>query len=122
MIISLVLFVMAIEDCIHMQVNDVLQIGLLVIVIYMTDITPNSVLVSTLIFLYYLYYERKNVLKIGGADIKIICSLYLLGGIEMIVEILFYASLFGILFALLTKRHKIPFVPFIWLGYVIVNV
>lgn len=120
MIVSQILLLMAIEDIYHMQVNDILQILLLLTVLITGDVILSRVIISALGFIAYVIYERKNEIKIGGADIKILCSLFVLGGVQMIVETLFVASSFGIVYALMSKRKEIPFVPFIWMGYILV--
>lgn len=119
-IVSQILLLMAIEDMYHMQVNDIFQILLLVVVLISGDVLLPRIVVAALCFIGYVIYERKKEIKIGGADIKILCSLFILGGVQMLVETLFVASSFGIVYALMSKRKEIPFVPFIWMGYILV--
>lgn len=122
MIINLILLLMSIEDLYHLEVNDIAQVSLFLTILATANITVIKLLIAALVFGIYIVYEKSFSAKIGGADIKILCSLFLLGGIQMIIKILFIASLFGIGFALITNKKKLPFVPFIWIGYLLVNV
>lgn len=121
MIISLTLLVMAVEDWFTMKVADYLQILLLLEVLFKVGIDFPKLIVSLMIFSGYLIYEIKQEVKIGGADIKIFCSLQLIG-FNLLLFTIFYACLIAIIYCLVSKRRKIPFVPFIWLGYLIVNI
>lgn len=119
-VISQILLIMALEDIYHMQVNDLLQVLLLASVLLTTEVAPASIVIAAVVFMLYIVYEQKKDVKIGGADIKILCSLFILGGLSMIVGILFVASILGITYSLLSKKKRIPFVPFIWIGYILV--
>lgn len=121
MIVSQVLFFMALEDIYHMKVNDILQVMLLVAVVLTGDVTVKRIIIALTLVIAYLIYDRYKDAKVGGADIKILFSLILYGGFGFVVGVLFISSLIGIIFSLLTKRKKIPYVPFIWIGYLIVN-
>lgn len=121
MIISLTLFVMAVEDWFTMKVADYLQLLLLVEVLFKVGIDIPKLIISSMIFACYLIYEIKEDIQIGGADIKIFCSLQLMG-FNLLLYTIFYACLIAIIYCLGTKHKKIPFVPFIWLGYMIVNI
>lgn len=122
MIVGVILLLMSLEDLYHMEVSDILQLCLLLFIIITTKPSLVNIIVALAFLGIYIIYERNCESKIGGADVKILCSLYILGGIEMIIRIMFIASLFGIVFSVLLNKKKIPFVPFIWIGYLLVNI
>lgn len=132
MIVAVVLLVMAVQDFLTMKVNDILQIILLICAIYAAKPSIVNIIFAVLFLALYIaltyYKSRKNYneddLKepqIGGADIKIV-SILLLFGINFTINVLFWASLFAIIYGLVRKIKKIPFVPFLLLGYLIVYI
>ncbi|WOO86990.1 hypothetical protein RZE82_07705 [Mollicutes bacterium LVI A0039] len=104
-----------------MKVHNFLQVVLLIVTLWNNVPSISQIIISISIYIGYIIYEQKTKVKIGGADIKIVCIL-LLAGISNVIYMLFWASLTGLLYALVTNKHKIPFVPFIWIGYTIVNI
>lgn len=116
-----ILFFMAIEDIRTMQVSNIYQIILLTWVLVSEPMSIVLVGSSMLIYGGYLLVREKVNLKIGGADIKLFCILLLLG-VKVLVMIAFWASLSGLIYSLVTSKKKIPFVPFIWLGYCLVYI
>lgn len=122
MIVSQILFVMAVEDIYHMKVSDILQVLLLVVVVLSGNITLVRISIALGLCIMYLLYKRFKDEKIGGADIKILASLVLYGGLSRLVIILFVSSILGILYSFGSKRKKIPYVPFIWIGYLVANI
>ncbi len=118
---GLILFIMAIFDIYTLKVSNVLQGAFLVCAIYKYGINIYHLLFALLLFVIYILYEQRYEIKIGGADVKIFCIL-LLGKLINVVYILFWSSLLAIVYALIRKEKIVPFVPFIWIGYVIVNI
>lgn len=122
MIIGQILFFMALEDIYHMEVNDVLQVMFLMAIILTGNITFVRIAIALDMCIIYMLSTRLTTEKIGGADIKILCSLILYGGINLVIIVLFISSIFGILYSLIMNQKKIAFVPFIWIGYLIANI
>ncbi len=120
MIAGIVLLVMAIQDYRTMIVSNWLQVLLFLSIVITNGLDPWLGLACIFILLSYKLYVRKFEAKIGGADIKIFASLVILG-VSPFIRILFWSSLFGLIIMLITKKEKIPYVPFLWLGYIIVN-
>lgn len=118
---QLILFFMAIEDIRTMQVSNVYQIVLLGWILLSGQASIGLLLLSALIYGSYLLINKKFETKIGGADIKLFCILLLLG-IKIVILIAFWSSLFGLIYSLVTHKKKIPFVPFIWIGYCLVYI
>lgn len=121
MIVGQILFFMALEDIYHMQVHDILQLLLLIAAVFTGNVTIERIIIGLGLIIGYLVYERVSDAKVGGADVKILFSLILYGGIGPLIGILFISSLLGIGYSLIKKQKKIPYVPFIWIGYLIVN-
>lgn len=113
---QLILFFMAIEDIRTMQVSEVYQIVLLGWVLLSGQGSIVLLLLSALVYGSYLLIRKKFNTKIGGADVKIFCILLLLG-FKVVILTAFWASLTGLIYSLVTHNRKIPFVPFIWIGY-----
>ncbi len=121
MIVNQIIFLMALEDVYHMQVSNILQAILLLAVLILGDVTLERVALALGIFIVYLLYERFKEVKIGGADVKILASLTLYGGAILLVKVLLVSSVLGIVYSLLSKKKRIPYVPFIWMGYLLAS-
>lgn len=117
--IGVTLLLMAIEDCITMKVNNLWQLLLLVEVLYTKHDSIELIVLSFGLFCIYVLTTKAKETKIGGADIKIFCILLLLGYLKLLY-IVITASFLGIIYCLIRKQSKIPFVPFIWIGYTFV--
>lgn len=80
-------------------------------------------LICTTLFFMIIHYLLPN--SLGGGDSKLLITLSLFLGLTLTLWIILFASLSGIIFILIsnTLTHqnikKIPFVPFITLGYVL---
>ncbi len=120
MIVNLTLAVMAFSDMRTREVANFLQLLLFFEILIMYNVDVYNLLFAIALFLLYIVYEQTSEVKIGGADIKIICSLLLIN-VQMVLYIIFIASLFAIMYGKLNHKRIIPFVPFLWLGYTIVN-
>lgn len=118
---SSILLIMAIEDGLTFKVSNWLQLLFLLAVLSKGEVAMELIVVSFIILGLYIIYERKFELKIGGADIKIFCTLLLMG-VMPTIYILFWSSFLGLVFSLVSKKKIIPYVPFLWLGYTIVNI
>lgn len=121
MIIVSILLIMSVQDMITMRVSDILQLILLAVIVATTKLELLNIVVAIVIVISYYIYQSNTEYKIGGADIKLI-SLFTLLSILNTIEILFYGSLIAIIYSLLFKQRKIAYVPFLSLGYVIVNI
>lgn len=121
MIVNQIIFLMALEDVYHMQVSNILQAILLLAVLILGDVTLERIALALGIFIVYLLYERFKEVKIGGADVKILASLTLYGGAILLVKVLLVSSVLGIVYSLLSKKKRIPYVPFIWMGYLLAS-
>lgn len=121
MIVNQIIFLMALEDIYHMQVSNILQAILLLAVLILGDVTLERIALALGIFIVYLLYERFKEVKIGGADVKILASLTLYGGAILLVKVLLVSSVLGIVYSLLSKKKRIPYVPFIWMGYLLAS-
>ena len=80
-------------------------------------------LLASILFLMFFISYKYIKKKIGGADLKIISILTIFFG-PNIVYILFYSSFIALIYILIkrNKKIKIPFVPFIFLGVLIVTI
>ncbi len=95
------------------------QIMLLIIVIIQTS--NYNLLYPIILFVLFGVYTTLKQEKIGGADIKIliILSLYFQ---ELIIYIIFISSAVALAYIVITKKEKIPFVPFITIGVTICQI
>lgn len=119
--IAYTLLLMAIEDLITLKVNNWWQVLLLCEVLIKQHGNLRLIILSCFLYSGYRLTKLNKNNKIGGADIKIFCCLIILG-LSNFLYIVFFASLFGILYSLVSKQKKVAFVPFIWIGYMIVNI
>lgn len=121
MIVIGLLTIMALQDAFTMHVSDLLQILLLIVIIVNFELQPLNIAVAVSIMISYYIYQRNTSYKIGGADIKLI-ALFILISITNTLSILFWSSLLAIIYSVCLKRRKVPYVPFLSLGYLIVNI
>lgn len=121
MIIVFLLILMSLQDMYTMRVSDLFQLILLAVIVITTKLELLNIAVAVAIMASYHIYQRNTEYKIGGADIKLISLLTLLS-ITNTISILFWSSLIAIIYSLLLKQRKIAYVPFLSLGYIIVNV
>lgn len=118
-IIFIILLLMSIEDIRKMEVSMSLQVLLFLVIISIQGINFIILLCDLILVLVYIFYQRKHQIKIGGADILIICQL-LLVDVEKTYYILFWSSLLALCYSIIKHKKIVPFVPFITLGYLIV--
>ncbi len=112
---------MAISDLRSYTVSNWLQL-LLIVAVVMTDIPRgwNVMLALSIYCSYKLFYKYVNK-WIGGADIKIFCILTLYNFTYALAGF-YIATGLGLIYALVKNKKRIPFVPFIWIGYMLVNI
>lgn len=121
-IVCYMLFLISIIDFETMEVDDRFQIILLINVMVLSNNSIHlffTVILATILIILY-HYE-----KIGGADVKLLIILSLLGVRMNIVAIyitLFF-SFFVCFYLLIIKKHsidrRIPFIPLLSLGYIL---
>lgn len=70
-----------------------------------------------LLILFVLIFKFINK-YIGGADLLVFSFLVTRYGLYTSALCFFYASLFGLIFALVFRKDKIRFIPFILLGFI----
>jgi len=69
----------------------------------------------------YSRIRKINLLNaIGGADLKVFLGLSISSGVTIFNSTLIISSFLGIVFALTLKKRKIIFLPFLFLGYLLV--
>jgi|GEM_PF-3154673 Flp pilus assembly protein protease CpaA len=69
----------------------------------------------------YSRIRKINLLNaIGGADLKVFLGLSISSGVTIFNSTLIISSFLGIVFALTLKKRKITFLPFLFLGYLLV--
>lgn len=78
-------------------------------------------LIDLAVILLFLIFYLLSKNKIGGADIKIFIYLYLVFKFDVLF-IMMISAFLGIIFILLTKKKKIPFIPFITVGVLILMI
>lgn len=119
MLSVLILLVMAVQDFRTYKVNDQYQIALLLSVYFEFD--PGVIRIALTLLLFAVFTKLAKYVEnyIGGADLKLIAIIYLGAGLQ-ILPILIVASICGMIFGLIRKQKRIPFVPFLWLGVTIV--
>lgn len=120
MIINISLFLMAISDLRTYIVSNRLQLLLLLAVIINDIPRIENIILSVLLFIGYKLCYSKICTWVGGADIKIFCTLAL-HDIYIALMTFYIAMGLGLVYGLIRKQEKLPFVPFIWIGYSIVN-
>lgn len=112
---------MSIEDIKTMTVkvkNLYILFSVEVFILIVKYINQNSIIENIKVFIIttvigvILYYLFKG--EIGGGDIKLLIILSLFFQ-KNIINIIFYASLLGIVYSIIikNKKRKIPFIPFI---------
>ena len=69
-----------------------------------------------LIIIFIVFYSIVENL-IGGADLLIFGCLITKYGLYNMSVIVFYASLFGLIYAIALKKNKLRFIPFILFGF-----
>lgn len=112
--IILILIYMSVIDIRTQSINTTSQIILLLFCI----LNITSLLVPIILFLLFLLLSNVFKDKMGGADYKILIMLSITYG-NLIFYVMFIASLVAIPFAI--KFQKVPFVPFITLGVICLN-
>lgn len=110
---------MGISDLKSMKVPDGYQILLLIVVLISMPIVIYNLIAGIGFMAVGLITSKMKKQYVGGADFKII-SILLVGYGSQVIEIVFFASLFGLIYCLLTQKKKIPFVPFIAIGAALV--
>lgn len=116
---ELVLILMGISDLKTMKVPNGYQILLLIVVLISMPIVIYNLIAGILFMIIGFIASNMKKQYVGGADFKII-SILLVGYGSQVIEITFFASLFGLIYCLLTQKKKIPFVPFIAIGATLV--
>ena len=76
-------------------------------------------MVSIILLLLGIIAELFDI-KIGSGDFFYLASLSLFLDLESILWIVELGSLVGILYCLFDKNKRIPFIPFLFLGYLLV--
>lgn len=93
---------------------------LLITQVLLFSVSIISVIISATFYLVSKIAFNKIKNYIGGADLKIFSILFLTIPYETLYVILF-ASLFGIVGSLILRKRAIPFIPYIFLAYVVVG-
>lgn len=109
------------QDLKNMEVNSWSILFLLVNQLLLFSVSVISVTIGLAFYLFSNIIFNKVENYIGGADLKIFSILLLTIPYETIYVILF-ASLFGIITSLIFSKRAIPFIPCIFLAYVLVGI
>ena len=70
-----------------------------------------------IIFITFYKYVQNYI---GGADLLIFGLLITRYGLYISINIIFYAAFFGLIYSLIKKVSKLKFIPFIFIGFLIV--
>ncbi len=112
------LFLMIKSDLQKGIVPDILQVNLLLLFI-IRDFNLKQLILCIFLYCICNYLERKWHLYIGGADVKlIIIFIYSLG--MLVVNLLFIASILGIIQVLVTKKQSLKFIAHLVVAYYLV--
>lgn len=109
------------QDLKNMEVEAWSIFLLLVTQLLLFSVSVISLIAGLTFYLISNIVFKKIENYIGGADLKIFSILLLTMPYETLYVILF-ASLFGIVTSLLFSKKAIPFIPCIFLAYVIVGI
>lgn len=126
LVIILILFKMTITDLKVFEIKNSDQLLLLIfsmtIIILQQNYITLLIVISIFILLELLLRFKPMILtKIGGGDLKVLLMITLSFG-QLITYILLIASSTAIVFSLLFKKNKIPFIPFITLGVIVCQI
>ena len=122
-IIVLILIIQSILDYKTNFINGYLNILLLLIGFFNCLINNyeliDKLLATSIIPLVLLVLSKIKPNSLGEGDIECLCALGLVFGYKKIVYILFISCLLLLLYTLINKKNKYPFIPFITLSTII---
>ena len=103
--ISVVLVTMIIEDLKTFKVSNIKQVILLLLAI--KYITLYNVLLAICLSILFILLDKKYPKSLGGADIKLLLTLTLIFGYNILYILIISCGL-GIITCIVTKKNKIP--------------
>lgn len=119
-IILIILIIAAIQDIKNREVSNLISLFILIISLYNFKIVNIAGLTLTPMPLIITNIIHKD--SFGGADIKIIGSLGLCYGFTKTFFMLLIALLLSLIIKIITKKESVPFVPYILVGFIIINI
>ena len=113
-LILLILLCATLQDCRFYMVYDRFFVALYLLLFFHNSFSIELFIITNIFLVIFYFFYKKDM--IGGADIKLYIFILLYYGFLFFSYTLTFSNIIGYFFCILTKKKRIPFIPFITLG------